>query len=88
MSATHMGHIDLAFVRPIWMGRSVAQALYERILERAHVANLPRLTTYASHAARPFFARNNWQVDIPEQIDRNGEMLKRFAMSLNLRDIK
>ena len=78
------GYIDLAFVRPRWMGRAVAQAVYERVVERAQRAGLPRLTTHASHLARSFFARNGWLVDHTEIIDRNGETLTRFAMSLIL----
>lgn len=69
MAVTKTGHIDLAFVRPRWMGRHVAQAVYERVVERARHADLPRLTT-------------------PETVDRNGETLTRFAMSLSLEDLK
>lgn len=84
MAATPQGYIDFAFLRPRWMGRSVAQALYDVILERARSADLTRMTTHASLMARPFFARQGWQVDKMEIVDRNGEQLKRFAMSLTL----
>lgn len=84
MAATPQGYIDFAFVRPRWMGRSVAQALYDVILERARVAKLTRMTTHASLMARPFFARQRWQVDEMEIVDLNGEQLRRFAMSLTL----
>jgi putative acetyltransferase len=88
MAVSTAGYIDLAFVRPRWMGRAVAQAVYERIVERAQRADLPCLTTHASHPARHFFARNGWQVDAAEIVDRNGESLTRFAMSLILEDPK
>jgi len=84
MAATAQGHIDFAFVRPRWMGRYIAQSLYEIILEQARRANLPRMTTHASLLARPFFARQGWQVDEMETVDRNGEQLRRFAMSITL----
>jgi len=84
MAATPQGYIDLAFVRPRWMGRSVAQALYDCILERAFGNKLTHLTTHASLLARPFFARQGWQVDTTEKIDRNSEVLMRFAMSVKL----
>jgi len=84
MAATPQGYIDFAYVRPRWMGRAVAQALYDVILERARVSNLKRMTTHASLLARPFFAKQGWQVDEMEIVDRNGEQLKRFAMSLTL----
>lgn len=81
MAVTRTGYMDLAFMRPRWMGRAVAQAAYDRVLEWARDAGLSRLTTHASHLARSFFARNGWQVDTPEIIDRNGETIARFAMS-------
>lgn len=84
MAATPQGYIDFTYVRPRWMGRAVAQALYDVILERARVSNLKRMTTHASLLARPFFAKQGWQVDEMEIVDRNGEQLKRFAMSLTL----
>ena len=84
MCATPQGYVDFTYVRPRWMGRSVAQALYDITLERARSRNLTRLTTHASLMARPFFARQGWQVDEMEIVDRSGEQLKRFAMSLTL----
>lgn len=84
MAATPQGYIDFAFVRPRWMGRTVAQALYDVILERARTSHLKRMTTHASLLARPFFAKQGWQVDEMEIVDLNGEQLKRFAMSLTL----
>ena len=84
MGATPQGYIDLAFVRPRWMGRGVAQTMYERLFEWAVARGLTRLTTHASLLAQPFFARQGWQVDYSETVDRNGEALKRFAMSLEL----
>ena len=84
MAATPQGYIDFAFVRPRWMGRSVAQTLYDVILERARSSDLTRMTTHASLLARPFFAKQGWQVDEMEIVDLNGEQLKRFAMSLTL----
>ncbi len=86
MAATPQGYIDIAFVRPRWMGRSVAQALYDCIVERARANKLTDLTTHASLLARPFFARQGWQVDTTEMIDRNDEVLRRFAMSAKLRE--
>jgi putative acetyltransferase len=84
MAATQKGYVDLAFVRPLWMGRGVAQALHDCLVERARGRGLTRLSTHASHPARSFFARNGWRVEATEIIDRNGEALTRFAMSLEL----
>ena len=86
MAADEDGYVDLAFVRPRWMGRGVAQALHGRVVERARKRGLTRLTTHASHLARRFFVRRGWQVDYPETVERDGEVLERFAMFLNLED--
>lgn len=85
MAMEPQGHIDLAFVRPRQMGRGLAQALYECLLERARDAGLSRLTTDASHLARRFFAKNQWQVEYPETITRDGVEIERFRMSLSLK---
>ena len=84
MACTYDGYIDLAFVHPQWMRRGVAQALYEETHFRARTRALPRLTAHASHLARAFFARNGWQIDGTERVERNGERLQRFTMSCQI----
>ena len=80
------GHLDLAFVRPDWMGRGVAVMLHAWLLDWAEARGLPRLTTEASHLARSFLARQGWQVDRVETVTRDGQQIKRFCMTLNLKD--
>ena len=46
MAVTPDGYIDLAFVLPEWMGRSVAQALYDQLLEWARCNGVTRLTAH------------------------------------------
>jgi len=84
MAVTPDGYLDLAFVLPEWMGRGVAQAVYDQLLEWAHDTGLKRLTTHASHFARRFFAKQGWQVDTPEIHTHNGQEFERFQMSLEL----
>ena len=88
MSLTSAGYLDLAFVLPRWMGRSVAQTLYERLAQWAKNHRLRHLSTHASHFARPFFARNGWTVDHPETVSRDGQSFERFAMSIDLETSK
>ncbi len=85
MAMEKNGHLDRAFVRPCWMGRGLAQTLYDLLLEWARGAGLTQLTTEASHLARPFFEKNGWQVDAPETITRDGVEIDRFRMSLSLK---
>lgn len=84
MAATPEGYLDLAFVRPNWMGRGMAQALYSPIIEDAQDRQITRMTTHASHLAKPFFLKNGWKVDGAETVLRQGVGLDRFAMSLTL----
>ena len=85
MSVEEDGHLDLAFVRPEWMGRSVAQALHDRIVQWAQPRDLGQLRTEASHLARRFFARRGWRVIEPETVMFHGESLERFRMVLELK---
>lgn len=84
MSLTPEGYLDHAFVLPEWMGRGVAQAVYDQLLEWTHRGDVTRLTVHASHLARRFFGKQGWQVDYPEIHAQNGQEFERFFMSLEL----
>ncbi len=84
IAVTPTGYVDLAYVSPEWMGRGVAQALYDEVLEWAHRARLSELTSHASHFAKRFFLKNNWQVVYPEAAARGDQLLERFFMRLKL----
>lgn len=75
------GYLDLAYVTPERMGRGLAGQLYEKIEAEARALGLSHLTSEASHFARPFFARRGWQVDAPQQIERQGVLIENFRMS-------
>ena len=79
MSMTNTGHLDMAFVLPRVMGTGVAGALYQALMPQA--AGLQRLTTHASHLARPFFTRRGWQVVEAQDHPHNGQIFERFAMA-------
>lgn len=86
MSLTTDGYLDLAFVLPGWMGRGVAQTLYDSTTQWARGHGLRYLSTHASHFARSFFARNGWLVETPETVTRDGQTFERFVMSIELSD--
>lgn len=86
ISVTHKGHIDLAFVRPEWMGRYVAAHLYERVLEWAAGTGLTDLSTDASHLFRAFLLRRGWQGHQAETLVRHGVELSRWPMHIDLKD--
>lgn len=84
MAMTPAGYLDMTYVLPEEMGRGTAGLLYDALLAKARAAGLARLTVHASHLARPFLERRGWRVEAPERVERNGQTLERFAMSLAL----
>ncbi|MWD29519.1 GNAT family N-acetyltransferase [Aquicoccus sp. SCR17] len=88
LSVTPEGHLDLAFVRPSWMGGRAMPALYDAMLHWAREQGLARLTTDASHLFRAFLRRRGWTGETPEDIDRGGVVLRRWPMTLDLKDEK
>ena len=81
MSLDHEGYLDMAFVLPEVMGKGVAQALYDALLDHARAEGLPRLTIRASHLARRFFAKQGWQLDAAEDFTVDGQIYETFLMS-------
>jgi putative acetyltransferase len=77
------GYLDFFYVRPEARRGPVAPALYERMLAEARTERRGRLTTHASHLARRFLERRGWRVVAPEEVERNGVLLARFAMALD-----
>ncbi len=84
MSLRSDGYLDLAFVTPDQRGKGVAQLIYAALLTHAQNLNLLRLTTEASHLARPFFLRLGWQEIAAQVVERRGQRLENFKMQLSL----
>lgn len=78
------GYLDMFFVRPEDRGLGIASSLYDHMIDAATQAQMPRLTTHASHLARRFLERRGWQVTCDEVVERNGVSLARSVMMLNL----
>ena len=79
-SYTHDGYLDFLFTHPAFARRGVATELYQRIESILRARGLPRVTTHASLAARPFFDRQGFQLDAEECVECRGAFLRRFAM--------
>jgi putative acetyltransferase len=84
ITLTPTGYIDHLFVLPEFTRRGVAQSLYDTALHQAKSANLPDLTSHASHFAMPFFRKNGWHIIHPETVTRHGQQIPRFFMRLRL----
>ena len=80
MSVTPAGHLDLAYVLPECHGSGVGRLLLERVEEEMRLTGVARMTTTATLAAERFFARNGWQVEGEETVERNGQKLRRVRM--------
>ncbi|MEL6958113.1 MAG: GNAT family N-acetyltransferase [Pseudomonadota bacterium] len=78
------GYLDLAFVRPEARGTGVASRLYAVLENRARVAGLTRLWSHASHLAKPFLARQGWEVQTSNTIERRGVTLQNWMMEKRL----
>lgn len=74
------GHIDLAFVRSDKIGQGIAHKLYLAIEAKAISAQIKRLTSDASHMARPFFERQGWRVVSEQSVPRDEVSLTNFVM--------
>lgn len=74
------GHIDLLFTEPESSRRGVAQALYQHVEARLIQRGVSQLTTEASRLARPFFARQGFDVLAEEWVERQGQRLQRYLM--------
>ncbi|WNK01706.1 GNAT family N-acetyltransferase [Thalassospiraceae bacterium LMO-JJ14] len=84
MTMTAVGHIDLAYVAPAYIGKGVAKALYDEIVCEATSNGLSRLTSDASHLARAFFERQGWVVIRPQTVVRDGVSIRNFVMHKEL----
>ena len=84
MTLTAEGVIDMAFVRPSAMGTGIAVQLYEKIEAAAHASGMTRLSTQASHLARPFFLRRGWNLLAAQTVQKRGQTIENFRMEKHL----
>ncbi|MDA8747064.1 GNAT family N-acetyltransferase [Litoreibacter sp.] len=80
MSLLQNGHLDMAYVAPDQMGSGTALDLYDAIEFRARSQGLSKLTTEASHLAKPFFAKQDWTLETAQTVVRNGIDIPNFRM--------
>lgn len=85
MTLDNTGYIDLAFVRPDYIGQGVGTTLYEYLLEEARLQGVSQLHTQASEMARPFFEKLGWKLVKSQSITREGVILTNHLMETSLR---
>lgn len=84
MTLDQAGYIDFAFVHPDAARKGIGAALFAEVERRARAQAIAELTTNASLAAQPFFARHGFEIVEKEEIARNGATLTRYAMRKTL----
>jgi len=75
------GHIDLLFASPDYAGRGVARTLVEHAETDLAGRGTTTLTVEVSLVAAPVFARCGFTFVEEQEVERNGERLRRFAMT-------
>ena len=74
------GHLDFLYTHPAFARQGVATRLYRHVESALRAAAVSRVFTEASLAARPFFERCGFQVDVDELAECRGAQLRRYAM--------
>ena len=80
LRAEENGYLDLLYVHPRFKRQGIGSRL---VLELAHIAsrrNWPRLYTYASITARPFFEQHGFHMLRSQTVEREGVLLTTFHM--------
>ena len=85
-SYTLDGYLDFLFTHPAFARHGVASSLYHRVESVLRALNIPKVTTLASLAARPFFDRHGFQLDRQECVECRGAHPQRFAMHKQVRN--
>jgi len=77
---TSGGFIDCAYVHPDFQRQGVGGALIKAAEQRAKGAGYPRLYTFASLVAEPFFAKHGFESLRSNTVQRNGQVLNNTLM--------
>jgi len=84
---TNAALLDFAYVLPDRMGAGIAASLYAVLECRARSLKLPALSTDASDLARPFFLKQDWQVEKRQMLVRRGVTLHNWRMTKTLNPV-
>jgi putative acetyltransferase len=79
------GHIDCAYVSPMFQRKGVATALLKYVLDKAKNLELKLLYVEASIVAKPLFEKIGFVVDKENRIVRKDIVLKNYSMHIKLK---
>ena len=80
MTLADDGYIDLAFILPEYRNRGLFRALLDWVETTASEAGIDQLWTRASLMAEGPFKATGFVTDSDEQVERDGQVLRRFRM--------
>jgi putative acetyltransferase len=84
ISYTGEGYLDYLYTHPSFARRGVATRLYTRMEGSVTARGIKRIETHASLAARAFFERQGFRIDLEEEAECRGSYLRRYAMHKDL----
>jgi putative acetyltransferase len=80
ISIAEKGYVDFAYIRPAFQNSGLFRKLYIRIEQMAAKEKQQRLWVHASLKAQPAFSAMGFQIIKSEEVELNGQILKRFEM--------
>lgn len=81
-----VGRLGCFYVDPDWHGLGVGYTLMHQLVALAHKRDIPFLQAEVSITARPFFERQGFIQQHPQQVEREGVVLTNYVMTRDLRN--
>ena len=75
-----IGEIDCFYIEPKFQQQGVGQALFEKVLEVAKINDIKEIRVFASHIAKPFFAKQGFKVIRENSVVRSNVTLENWLM--------
>ena len=75
-----IGEIDCFYIEPKFQQQGVVQALFEKVLEVAKLNDIKEIRVFASHIAKPFFAKQGFKVIRENSVVRSNVTLENWLM--------
>jgi putative acetyltransferase len=76
------GHIDCFYTHKDYQRQGVGRALYAHLVAQADLRGISDFHVEASPIARPFFEREGYRLLKENRIERFGQVLKNYSMTL------
>lgn len=75
-----VGEIDCFYIQSNYQGKGVGQALFDKVLEVAKLNDIKEIRVFASHIAKPFFAKQGFKVIRENSVVRSNVTLENWLM--------